>query len=224
MSRLSSRVDGLSHPAPAPCCTFTVSRLPVLSRRQPLPSSPVPEVCSPKRPAPLIVGTAPDPALPVVQSVEDDEQTIRSLLSRLIGPMGMWNAAMATRNYDWSVEEQESRASMRRRLAEEGPTYITAVRSVVADGRLDDTFVDALCEPAEVFTYGGVIAHVPTFAAHRRKLVALTFTRRGLPPMWSADRRCSRSLLPSLHWMPSKASRTPTSRTVATHSGGRSRR
>ncbi len=85
---------------------------------------------------------------PIVLDVDDDEQTIPSLLSRLIGQMGMWNAAMATRDYDWSVEEHESLASMRRRLAEEGPTYIAAVRSVVADGRLDDTFVDALCEPA----------------------------------------------------------------------------
>ena len=45
--------------------------------------------------------------------------------------------------------------------------------------RLDDTFVDALCEPAEVFTYGGMIAHVLTFAAHRRTLVALAFGRHG---------------------------------------------
>jgi hypothetical protein len=32
----------------------------------------------------------------------------------------------------------------------------------------DDTFVDALCEPAETFTFGGVFAHVMTFNAHRR--------------------------------------------------------
>ena len=62
---------------------------------------------------------------------------------------------------------------MRDRLAVEGPTYLTHVREVVDAGRLDDTFVDALCEPAEVFTYGGMIAHVLTFAAHRRTLVAL---------------------------------------------------
>ena len=40
--------------------------------------------------------------------VDDDGQTTRSLLSRLVGQMGMWNAAMATRDYDWSVEEHES--------------------------------------------------------------------------------------------------------------------
>ena len=105
---------------------------------------------------------------PIELDVDDDRQTIRSLLSRLIGQMGMWNAAMATRDYDWSVEEHESLSSMRERLAVEGPTYLAHVREVVEQGRLDDTFVDALCEPAEVFTYGGMIAHVLTFAAHRR--------------------------------------------------------
>ena len=126
--------------------------------------------------------------------VDDDRQTVRSLLSRLIGQMGMWNAALATRDYDWAVEEHESLSSMRERLATEGPTYLGHVREVVEAGRLDDTFVDALCEPAEVFTYGGMIAHVLTFAAHRRTLVALAFTAHGIeelgwgdPMLWVAQ-------------------------------------
>jgi AraC family transcriptional regulator len=126
--------------------------------------------------------------------VDDDEQSIRSLLSRLVGQMGMWNAAMATRDYDWSVEEHESLASLRHRLAVEAPTYLGHVREVVATDRLDDTFVDALCEPAEVFTYGGMIAHVLTFAAHRRTLVALAFGHLGIddlgwgdPMLWVAQ-------------------------------------
>ena len=95
---------------------------------------------------------------PIEISVEgvDDDPTLRSLLSRLVGQMGMWNAAMASRDYDWSVEKHEPIESMqapagRRRAAR---TWATSARSS-AQGRLDDTFVDALCEPAEVFTYGG---------------------------------------------------------------------
>jgi AraC-like DNA-binding protein len=120
-------------------------------------------------------------------NVDDDRQTIRSLLSRLIGQMGMWNAAMATRDYDWSVEDHESLSSMRERLAAEGPTYLAHVRDVAEHGRLDDTFVDALCEPAEVFTYGGMIAHVLTFAAHRRTLVVLAFAKHGLEDLGWGD-------------------------------------
>ena len=123
----------------------------------------------------------------IVLDVDDDPQTIRSLLSRLIGQMGMWNAALATRDYDWSVEEHESLSSMRERLAVEGPTYLSHVCDVVDADRLDDTFVDALCEPAEVFTYGGMIAHVLTFAAHRRTLVVLAFGRHGVEDLGWGD-------------------------------------
>jgi AraC family transcriptional regulator len=124
---------------------------------------------------------------PIVLDVDDDRQTIRSLLSRLVGQMGMWNAAMATRDYDWSVEDHESLSSMRERLEREGATYLDHVRGVVAEDRLDDTFVDALCEPAEVFTYGGMIAHVLTFAAHRRTLVALAFGSHGIDDLGWGD-------------------------------------
>ncbi len=131
-------------------------------------------------------------------AVDDDPSpaTLRRLLSRLVGQMGMWNAALAHRDYDWSVEEHESLESLRRRLAEEGPAYVAQVREVAEEGRLDDTFVDALCEPAQVFTYGGMIAHVLTFAAHRRTLALLALDKHGVPdlgwgdPMrWVADAR-----------------------------------
>jgi AraC family transcriptional regulator len=124
---------------------------------------------------------------PIGLAVDEDVQSVRSLLSRLIGQMGMWNAAMAGREYNWSLEEHESRGSMRERLATEGPTFLGHVRAVVDADRLDDTFVDALCEPAEVFTYGGMIAHVLTFAAHRRTLVALALDHHGIPDLGWGD-------------------------------------
>ncbi len=128
--------------------------------------------------------------------VDEDQQTIRSLLSRLVGQLGMWNAALDDRAYDWSLEEHESVDSLRARLASEGPAYLAHVRAVVEAGHLDDTFVDATCEPAEVFTYGGMIAHVLTFAAHRRTLVALALDAAGIddvgwgdPMRWVAEPR-----------------------------------
>ena len=46
----------------------------------------------------------------------------------------------------------------------------------------DDTFVDALCEPAETFTFGGVFASIMTLNAHRR-LMALDAVRQlGVQP------------------------------------------
>ena len=140
----------------------------------------------------------PDGALdkPIVISVEgvDDDPTLRKLLSRLVGQLGMWNAVLAMRDYDWSVEQRETVDSMRRRLSVEGPTFIEHVRTVTEEGRLDETFVDALCQPADVFTHGGMIAHVLTFAAHRRTLVAGALIDAGIsdlgagdPRLWVAD-------------------------------------
>ena len=128
---------------------------------------------------------------PIVLSVDsvDDDPTLRSLLSRLVGQMGMWNAAMAGRDYDWSVEQHESVESMRRRLAVEGPAYVAQIREVSEQDRLDDTFIDALCEPAEVFTYGGMVAHVLTFAAHRRTLVAGALIDAGVTDLGAGDPR-----------------------------------
>jgi AraC family transcriptional regulator len=108
--------------------------------------------------------------------------------------MDMWNCAVANRAYDWSLEENESTTDMRRRLARVAPAFLSEVRDVIAGGRLDETFVDALCEPAQVFTYGGMIAHVLTFAAHRRTLVVLALTAAGAgdlgwgdPMRWIAE-------------------------------------
>ena len=96
---------------------------------------------------------------------------------------------MASREYDWSVEKHEPIESIQRRLAVEGPQYLGLVREVTAQGRLDDTFVDALCEPAQVFTYGGMIAHVLTFAAHRRTLVAGALIDAGITDLGAGDPR-----------------------------------
>jgi AraC-like DNA-binding protein len=126
---------------------------------------------------------------PIQLSVEgvDDHPTIRSLLSRLIGQMDMWNSAIASRPYDWSVEADESLGSMRTRLSAAGPAFLAEVRDVVETGRLDETFVDALCEPPEVLSFGGMIAHVLTFAAHRRLLVLGALASAGITDLGSGD-------------------------------------
>jgi AraC-like DNA-binding protein len=128
---------------------------------------------------------------PITLSVEgiDRAPTLRSLLSRLIGQMDMWNNVIASRPYDFSVEHGETIESMRARLAQAGPAFLAEVREVVDEGRLDETFVDAHCEPAEVFTYGGLIAHVLTFAAHRRLLVLGALESAGITDLGNGDPR-----------------------------------
>jgi len=128
---------------------------------------------------------------PIVISVEgvDDDPTLRKLLSRLVGQLAMWNSVLAMRDYDWDVEQHESVESMRRRLSTEGATFLDHVRRVCDEGRLDETFVDAQCTPADVFTHGGMIAHVLTFAAHRRTLVAGALIDAGITDLGTGDPR-----------------------------------
>ena len=75
---------------------------------------------------------------------------------------GLWTAAVQGRDY------AEQHGDLHPRLDAAGPAFLSEVRSVVDQGRLDETFVDATCDPPEVFTYGGMIAHVLTFGAFRR--------------------------------------------------------
>ncbi|MFN2472204.1 MAG: helix-turn-helix domain-containing protein [Gaiellaceae bacterium] len=126
---------------------------------------------------------------PIEVSVKgvDGKPTLRSLLSRLIGQMDMWNAALAGRPYDFSVENGETVGSVRSRLAEAGPTFVAHVREVTDQGRLDETFIDAICDPPEVFTHGGMIAHVLTFAAHRRTLAIGALYSAGITDLGSGD-------------------------------------
>ena len=126
---------------------------------------------------------------PIQVSVEgiDDDPTMRSLLSRLVGQMDMWNASMDSREYDFGIERNESLRSIRARLDVAGPAFLGRAREVIDERRLDETFVDATCEPPEVFTYGGMLGHVLTFAAHRRTLAIGALHSAGITDLGAGD-------------------------------------
>ncbi len=128
---------------------------------------------------------------PITISVEgvDDDPTIRSLLSRLVGQMDMWDNVIHDKPYDFDIEQHESLDSMRARLAVAGRDFLAEVRRVASESRLDETFVDAHCDPVEIFSYGGMIAHVLTFAAHRRMLVLGALASAGITDLGSGDPR-----------------------------------
>ena len=128
---------------------------------------------------------------PIEINVEgiDSEPTIRKLLSRLVGQMNMWVNVIGGRPYSFDVERHESIDGMRERLGVVGPAFLAEVRRVVEGGRLDETFIDAQHQPIETYTYGGLIAHVLTFAAHRRILVLGALESAGIPDLGNGDPR-----------------------------------
>jgi AraC-like DNA-binding protein len=128
---------------------------------------------------------------PITLSVEplDPGATTRRLLSRLVGQMDMWQNVINGRGYDMSIEAHEPIADMRRRLDVAGPAFLAEVQRVAEGGRLDETFIDAYGSKPEVFTYGGLIAHVLTFAAHRRLLVLGALESAGITDLGNGDPR-----------------------------------
>jgi AraC family transcriptional regulator len=131
---------------------------------------------------------------PIEISVEgiDCEPTLRSLLARLVGQLSMWDAATHDQPYDMDIEGGQGIADLRAKLADVGPAFVAQVHAIVDQGRLDETFVDAVCDPPEVFTYGGMIAHVLTFAAHRRTLVCGALADAGVTDLGAGD---------PMHWV-----------------------
>ena len=53
-----------------------------------------------------------------------------------------------------------------------------------------------MCDPPRVFTYGGMIAHVLTFAAHRRTLVLGALHDLGIMDLGNGD---------PMHWVAEQA-------------------
>jgi AraC family transcriptional regulator len=117
----------------------------------------------------------------------DDDPTVLSLLARLVGQLAMWDAATRSEPYDVEAERDESLPDIRAKLAVTGPAFVAQVRAVAEEGRIDETFVDATCDPPYVATYGGMVAHVLTFAAHRRLLVLGALSDAGIKDLGAGD-------------------------------------
>jgi AraC family transcriptional regulator len=138
---------------------------------------------------------------PIELSVEgiDENPTLRSLLSRLVDQMEIWTHAVANRPYDFTPKRAEGVESMRARLAHSAPIYLEHVRDACERG-LDETFVDTTSGTPYFFTYGGMVAHVLTYAAHRRTLAAGALHSAGVtdleddPLAWGAVRPEGRTL------------------------------
>ncbi len=116
-----------------------------------------------------------------------DGESLRWVLSRLVGQMGMWCAAMDDTAYDFAVEEHESAAAMRERVAVTGPRFVGHVQAVAAQGGFDETFVEAFSPQPMVMTYGAMVAHVLTFAAHHRLLAVARLRELGVTNLALAD-------------------------------------
>ena len=119
----------------------------------------------------------------------DTEPTIRHLLDRLVWQLEMWLASVADEPFELPPHEARpvSLDSIAQRHAIAGPRFLTFVKDLSDQGRFDETFVDATCEPPRVFTYGGMVSHVLTFAAFRRGLIVCALDKAGVTDLGNGD-------------------------------------
>jgi uncharacterized damage-inducible protein DinB len=123
-----------------------------------------------------------DRPLPTVVELlpwREANKTLRQLLENIIFTKEVWTAALSGADMDMNgpPKSQRSPQAMLQRLEKTDAELHRIFSDIRNRSAWDDTFVDALCEPAETFTFGGVFAHIMTFNAHRR-LMALDVLRQ----------------------------------------------
>jgi AraC family transcriptional regulator len=125
---------------------------------------------------------------PITLSVEgiDDSPSLRGLADRLVGQLEMWVRALDGET-SMPPPGDTSTAGLTARLAAAAPRFRELVVAPIEAGRADETFVDAVCDPPETFTLGGVLAHVLTFSAVRRTMAVGALETAGISDLGAGD-------------------------------------
>jgi AraC family transcriptional regulator len=105
---------------------------------------------------------------------EGEEPTAALMAERLVFTLEVWVAAIAGHPLP-----AKSGDDLLRRFDHAARAFARLARSIRDRGAWDDAFVDALCEPPQSFTYGGVLAHVLSYGALRRETLAAVLTELG---------------------------------------------
>lgn len=128
-----------------------------------------------------------------VVTFEGEEASAGLMARRLVAALEVWVAAMTGQPAPPSAFPDEEGlladdpASLLDRCERAGRGLTRAVRAVRERGAWDDAFVDALCEPPQSFTCGGVVAHVLTYGAIRREALAGVLAELGVEELESGD-------------------------------------
>jgi AraC family transcriptional regulator len=125
----------------------------------------------------------------VVVWFEGPEPSAALMCERLVYTLEVWVAAIDGRAVpppgagDWLARFERAAAGFAR-----------IAKRIRDRGAWEDAFVDALCEPPQSFTYGGVLSHVLAFGAARREALAGVLTELGAavssgdPILWELQR------------------------------------
>jgi len=113
---------------------------------------------------------------------EGEEPSAALMAERLVFTLEVWVAAMAGAPFP-----EQRGGELLPRFERAARAFARLARSIRDRGAWDDAFVDALCEPPQSFTYGGVVAHVLSYGAVRRETLAAVLRELGADVPSSGD-------------------------------------
>ena len=114
---------------------------------------------------------------------EGPDQSLRQVLDRMVQTKEVWAAALTGGGVpltDNAPPEHRTPSAMLARMEKADAAFHGALTDVRNRSAWEDTFIDALCEPPETFSFGGVFAHVITFNFYRRMLAIDALQRLGV--------------------------------------------
>jgi hypothetical protein len=138
---------------------------------------------------------------------EGEEPSAALMAERLVYTLEVWVAAIQ------GESAPAAGGDLLRRFEGASLAFARLARRIRDRGAWDDAFVDALCEPPQSFTYGGVIAHVLSYGAVRREALAGVLAELGAPAPSSGD---------PIEWEQTRASESAASRAERPPAGQRS--
>jgi AraC family transcriptional regulator len=114
---------------------------------------------------------------------DEPDQSLRQVLDRIVQTKEAWAAALTGGSMplmDNAPPEHRTPSALLARMEKADAAFHSVLRDVRNRSAWEDTFVDALCEPPETFTFGGIFAHVITFNFYRRMLAIDALRRLGV--------------------------------------------
>lgn len=121
---------------------------------------------------------------------EGEEASAGLMAQRLVRTLEVWVAAIAGgAQPEPPLDDAEllPAPALYARFQPAARAFARQVRTIRDRGAWDDAFVDALCEPPQSFTYGGVVAHVVEFGAIRREALATVLAELGAEGVGNPD-------------------------------------
>jgi len=126
----------------------------------------------------------PQPATRKIWGWDQPDGSLREILERMVQTKEIWAAALCGSempSLDGQPASERTPTALLRRFEKSEADFARILGDVHARNAWSDTFVDALCEPPETFTFGGMFAHIMTFNAFRRLAAMDALQRLGVP-------------------------------------------